>query len=156
MDCIAEARGALVCFQPDIVSCALRNSVLKTASKGWLALPIIIIIIIIIMIIIIIISSSSSSSSSISIIIIIKLALHHKQNGSEQKQSLSRLFAINFKIVGRTIFKSTQMLPFPLAAFLFLLCCSAVLSGYCNVSFYFLGILGVMKLHHFAWHHPFN
>ena len=41
MDCIAAARGALVCFQPDIVSCALRNSVLKTASKGRLALPII-------------------------------------------------------------------------------------------------------------------
>ena len=32
----------------------------------------------------------------------------------------------------------------------FLLCCSVVLSGYYNVSFYFLSILGVTKLHHFA------
>ena len=40
----------------------------------------------------------------------------------------------------------------------FLLCCSTVLSGYCYVSFYFLGILGVMKLlwRHFAWHSPLN
>ena len=37
-------------------------------------------------------------------------------------------------------------LPFAL----FLLCCSTVLSGYCNVSFCFLGILDVtdIKLHH--------
>ena len=38
------------------------------------------------------------------------------------------------------------MLLFPFAAFL--LCFSTVLSGYCIFSFYFLGILGVMKLHH--------
>ena len=31
---------------------------------------------------------------------------------------------------------------------LFLLCCS---NAYCNVSFYFLGILGVMKSYNFAW-----
>ena len=34
--------------------------------------------------------------------------------------------------------------------------CSTDLSGYCNVSFYFLGILSVMKLHQFAGHNPFN
>ena len=39
-----------------------------------------------------------------------------------------------------------SMLLFPFAAFL--LCFPTVLSGYCNASFYFLGILGVMKLHH--------
>ena len=39
-----------------------------------------------------------------------------------------------------------SMLLLPVAAFL--LCFSTVLSGYCNVSFYFLGILGVLKLHH--------
>ena len=39
-----------------------------------------------------------------------------------------------------------SMLLFPFAAFL--LCFPTVLRGYCNVSFYFLGILGVMKLHH--------
>ena len=41
-----------------------------------------------------------------------------------------------------------SMLLFPFAVFL--LCCSTVLSGYCNVSFYFLGIFGLVKLHHFA------
>ena len=67
MDWIAAARGAFVCFQPDIVSCALRNSVLNTVSKGWLALPIIIIIIIIIINIIrrwIILSDFDSGSYS--------------------------------------------------------------------------------------------
>ena len=44
------------------------------------------------------------------------------------------------------------LLPFAV----FLLCCSTVLSGQCNVSFYFFGILGVMKLHHFARHSPFK
>ena len=39
-----------------------------------------------------------------------------------------------------------SMLLFPFV--IFLLCFPTVLSGYCNVSFYFLGILGVMKLHH--------
>ena len=34
------------------------------------------------------------------------------------------------------------MLLFPFAVFL--LCCSSVLSGYCNVSFYFVGILDVI------------
>ena len=43
-----------------------------------------------------------------------------------------------------------SMLLFPFAVFL--LCSSTVLSGYCNVSFYFLGILGVMKLHHSEAH----
>ena len=37
-----------------------------------------------------------------------------------------------------------------------LLCCSTVLRGYCSVSFYFLCSLGVTKLHHIAWHIPFN
>ena len=38
-------------------------------------------------------------------------------------------------------FESTLLfVPFAV----FLLCCSTVSSGYCNVSFYFLGILGVM------------
>ena len=46
------------------------------------------------------------------------------------------------------------MLLFPFAVFLF--CCSTVLSGHCNVSFSFLGILGVMKLHHFALHSTFK
>ena len=36
--------------------------------------------------------------------------------------------------------------------FSFLLCCSTVLSGYCNVSFYLLDILNVMKLHHWEAH----
>ena len=39
---------------------------------------------------------------------------------------------------------------------LFVLHCSTVLSGYCNVPFYFLSILGVMELHHFMWHSPFK
>ena len=41
-----------------------------------------------------------------------------------------------------------SILLFPFAVFL--LFCSTVLRGYRNVSFYLLGILGVMKLHHFA------
>ena len=41
------------------------------------------------------------------------------------------------------------MLFFPIAVFL--LCCSTILSGYCNSSFYFLNLLGVMELHNFAW-----
>ena len=40
------------------------------------------------------------------------------------------------------------MLLFPFAVLR--LCWSTVLSGYCNVLFYFLGILGVMEVHHFA------
>ena len=40
-----------------------------------------------------------------------------------------------------------SMLVFPFAALSFF-CFSTVLSGYCNVSFYFLGSLGVIKLHH--------
>ena len=46
------------------------------------------------------------------------------------------------------------MLLFPFCVFV--LCCSTVLSGYCNVSLHSFGILGVMKLHHFAWHSPFK
>ena len=49
---------------------------------------------------------------------------------------------------------SPSMLLFPFVVFL--LCCSTALSGYCNVSFYFLGILVVTKLHRFAWHFPFR
>ena len=89
-----------------------------------------------------------------------KLSFYHKQDDCEQKLiTLSRLFAINLKNVGPTFFKITQiavrfnpvhlcrsMLLFPFAVFL--LCCSTVLRGYCNVSLYFLGILGVKKLHH--------
>ena len=47
-----------------------------------------------------------------------------------------------------------SMLLFPFAAFL--LCFPAVLSGYCIVLFYFLGILGVMKLHHSEVHGMFK
>ena len=97
-----------------------------------------------------------------------KLSLHHKQDDYEQKRPLSRLFAINLKNVRPTfsrqdyphvirfnllhLFPSMLLLPFAV----FLLCCSTVLSGYCNVSFYFLGILGIMILHHFALHSPFK
>ena len=52
--------------------------------------------------------------------------------------------AIHFSVVH--FFSFMLLLPFAV----FLLCCSTVLNGYCNVSFYFLGNLGVMKLHHFA------
>ena len=58
--------------------------------------------------------------------------------------------AIHFNLVHLCPF----MLLFCFAVLL--LCCSTVLNGYCNVSFYFLGIFGVMKLHHFAWRSPFK
>ena len=95
-----------------------------------------------------------------------KCTVHHKQEDSEQKRLLSRQFAINLKNIRPTFSKINQMqsisrlsicvhmLLFPIAVFL--LCYSTDLSGYCNVSFYFLGILGVLKLHNFAWHSPFK
>ena len=46
------------------------------------------------------------------------------------------------------VYVRPSILLFPFAVFR--LCCSTVLSGYCNVSFYFLGISGLMKLHYFA------
>ena len=75
-------------------------------------------------------------------------------NDSEQKRP-----AINLKNVGPNFFQDYQneisfnlvhlcpsMLLFPFAVFL--LSSSTVLSSYCNVSFYFLDILGVMNVHH--------
>ena len=77
------------------------------------------------------------------------------QDGPKQKGSLSRRFDINLKNVWPTFSKTDairfnlvhlcpSMLLFPFAVFR--LCCSTVLSGYCNVSFYFLGILGVTRV----------
>ena len=58
--------------------------------------------------------------------------------------------AIRFNLVHL----SPSMLLFSFAVLL--LCCSTVFKCSCNVSFYFLGILGVTKLHHFAWHSLFK
>ena len=77
--------------------------------------------------------------------LLIKLLLHHKEDDSEQKRASSRRFAIDLENAGPFLFKITQMLLFPFAVFL--ICWSTVLSAYCNVSFYFLGILRVMKYH---------
>ena len=91
--------------------------------------------------------------------LLIKLSLHHKQD-DWAKRPLSRQFTMTLKKKSHANFFQgyphaihfnfvhlwPSMLFFPFAVFL--LCSSTVLSGYCNVSFYFLGILGVMKLHH--------
>ena len=100
----------------------------------------------------------------------IKLSLDHTHDDSEQKRPLSRRFAGNLKNARPIFFKIIQMQfvsmlsifvhpcvsVFPFG--IFLSCCSTVLhvSGYCNVSFYFLGILGVMKLHHSEAHGMFK
>ena len=78
-----------------------------------------------------------------------KLSLRHKQDYSEKNShKLEKRWAAFFQdyqnqSVSICVHLCASML-------LFVLCCSTVLSGYCNVSLYFLGILGVMKLHHFA------
>ena len=84
-----------------------------------------------------------------------------------QKRPLSRRFAINLKNVGPIFFQDypnailfnlvrlcPSILLFPFA--ILFLCRLTVLNINCNVSFYFLGILDVMKLHHFSCHHPFK
>ena len=95
----------------------------------------------------------------------IKLSLHHKQDDSEKKRPSSRRFPVNLKNIGSTFFMIIQiqsvsvlsdlcpsMLFFPFAVFFW---CSST-AGYCNVSFYVLGFLGVTKLCHFAWHSLFK
>ena len=42
-------------------------------------------------------------------------------------------------------FQSYTFISIHASRAVFLLCCSTVLSGYCNVSFYLLGILGIKK-----------
>ena len=92
--------------------------------------------------------------------LLIRLFLHHQKYDSEQKRPLSKQFAINLKNVGAIfsrlpICNPFQSYPFgSIYASLSFCCISLMLfngfSGYCNVSFYFLNILGVMKLHNFA------
>lgn len=90
--------------------------------------------------------------------LLIKLSLHCKQDDSEQERPLSKQYAINLKNIRPTFFQDypnvigfnlvhlcPSMLLFLFAVFG--VCCSTDLRGDWNVSFYFLGILGVMKLH---------
>ena len=80
---------------------------------------------------------------------------YYNLDDSEEKRPLSRQFAMNLKNVRPTFFNINQMQSVSVLSicvhphFSFLLlyffCCSTDLSGYCNVSFYSLGILGVMK-----------
>ena len=79
--------------------------------------------------------------------LLIKLSL---QNDSEKKQPLSWPIAINLKNVRTSFPDYPNAIHFILVhlcasmlLFLFFLCCPN--GNYCNVSFYFLGILGVMK-----------
>ena len=48
--------------------------------------------------------------------LLIKLSLHHNQDDSEEKRPLSRRFAVNFKNVGPTFLRITQMQSVPFAS----------------------------------------
>ena len=78
----------------------------------------------------------------------------------KKKRPLFRRFAVNLKNVGPTVVRFISLHFVSIhASFSFcciLSCYSTVLSGHCNVSFYFLDNLGVMELHHSARHSPFN
>ena len=75
----------------------------------------------------------------------IRSHLHHEQDDFEQYD----LSPANLPGLPNSI---SCVCPHPSLSFLLLyfLCCLKVLSGYCNVSVYFLGILGVTKLQNFA------
>ena len=89
--------------------------------------------------------------------LLIKLSLHHEQDDCQQKQAicnkLERRLTDFFQDYPNSIrFNLVHLCPamllFPFAVFLSR--CSTVLSGFCNVSFHVLVILGFVKLHYFA------
>ena len=74
-------------------------------------------------------------------------AISHNLEKLRADLSQDYLNVMHLSMLRPSSFMSSVLL-FPFAVFL--LCCSTVLSGYCNVSFSFLGILRIMELYHFA------
>ena len=88
-----------------------------------------------------------------------KSLVYHIHDDSEGKKKLEKRWGDFFQDYRNAIrFNLVHLCPSMLLFYfaVIFLCCSTVLSGYCNVQFYFLGILAVMTLHHFAWHSPFK